>query len=53
MGVIDGVAINGSARLVAWVAGVIRHLQSGFIYHYAFAMMIGLVAFVTWYLFPR
>ena len=28
-------------------------LQTGYLYHYAFAMMIGLVALVTWYLFPR
>ncbi len=38
---IDGVAVNGSARLVGWIAAVIRHLQSGYIYHYAFAMLVG------------
>jgi NADH-quinone oxidoreductase subunit L len=38
---IDGVAVNGSARLVGWVAAVIRRLQSGYIYHYAFAMLVG------------
>jgi NADH-quinone oxidoreductase subunit L len=38
---IDGVAVNGSARLVAWIAGVIRYFQSGYIYHYAFAMLVG------------
>jgi len=39
--IIDGVAINGSARLVGWIAALIRHLQSGYIYHYAFAMLVG------------
>jgi NADH-quinone oxidoreductase subunit L len=41
MGVIDGIAVNGSARLVGWIAAVIRYLQSGYIYHYAFAMLVG------------
>jgi NADH-quinone oxidoreductase subunit L len=42
VGVIDGVLVNGSARLVGWTASAIRYLQSGYIYHYAFAMIIGL-----------
>jgi NADH-quinone oxidoreductase subunit L len=42
MAVIDGVAINGTARLVGWFAGVIRLFQSGYIYHYAFAMLVGI-----------
>jgi NADH-quinone oxidoreductase subunit L len=41
MAIIDGVVVNGSARLVGWIAAVIRHLQSGYIYHYAFAMLVG------------
>jgi NADH-quinone oxidoreductase subunit L len=48
-GIIDGVLINGTARLVGWVAGVSRYLQSGFIYHYAFAMIIGILALVTFF----
>jgi NADH-quinone oxidoreductase subunit L len=44
--VIDGV-VNGSARLVAWFAGVIRRVQSGFIYHYAFTMIIGIVVLLS------
>ena len=46
--VIDGVAVNGSARLVARVSGIVRHLQSGYLYHYAFAMIIGLAVMVGW-----
>ena len=45
--VIDGVFVNGSARLVGWFAGVVRFLQSGFIYHYAFAMIIGILVLLT------
>jgi len=48
---IDGLAVNGSARLVGWVARASRVLQSGYIYHYAFAMLVGiaivLFAFLT------
>jgi NADH-quinone oxidoreductase subunit L len=42
-GVIDGLAVNGSARLVGYVAGVVRQVQSGYLYHYAFAMILGLL----------
>jgi NADH:ubiquinone oxidoreductase subunit 5 (subunit L)/multisubunit Na+/H+ antiporter MnhA subunit len=47
MAVIDGVFVDGSARAVGWVAAVIRTLQSGFIYHYAFAMIIGVLVLLT------
>jgi NADH-quinone oxidoreductase subunit L len=45
--VIDGVFVDGSARAVNGFAQLIRYLQSGFIYHYAFAMIIGILLFVT------
>ncbi|HKW36681.1 MAG TPA: NADH-quinone oxidoreductase subunit L [Burkholderiales bacterium] len=41
---IDGLMVNGSAKLVGWFAGVARWIQSGLIYHYAFFMIIGVVA---------
>jgi NADH-quinone oxidoreductase subunit L len=44
---IDGLFVNGSARLVGWFAGVIRYFQSGYIYHYAFTMIIGVLLLVT------
>jgi len=44
---IDGLAVNGSARVVGWVAALSRVLQSGYIYHYAFGMIIGLLVMVT------
>ena len=48
VGVIDGVLVNGSAKLVGWVAGVARKVQSGFVYHYAFMMIIGVFVLMTW-----
>ena len=47
--VIDGAAVNGSARLVGWFAGVVRWVQSGYIYHYAFAMIVGVLVLMTWF----
>jgi len=44
---IDGVAVNGSAATVGFVAGLVRKLQSGYLYHYAFAMILGLVALLA------
>jgi NADH-quinone oxidoreductase subunit L len=41
---IDGLLVNGSARVVGWSAALLRHLQSGYLYHYAFAMIVGLLA---------
>ena len=46
--IIDGAVVNGSARLVGWSAGVLRYLQSGYLYHYAFATIIGLSALLAW-----
>ena len=48
---IDGVLVNGSARLVAWFAGVTRQLQTGYLYHYAFAMIIGVLMLLVMGLF--
>jgi len=48
-GLIDGLLVNGSARLVGMVAAASRALQSGYIYHYAFAMIIGIMALVTFF----
>jgi NADH-quinone oxidoreductase subunit L len=45
--VIDGAAVNGSARVVDLVAGVVRRIQSGYLYHYAFAMILGLIALLA------
>src|SRR5947209_5594564 len=44
---IDGLMVNGSAGLIGWFAGVVRLIQSGFIYHYAFSMIIGAFVLLT------
>ena len=48
--IIDGAAVNGSARLVGWIASVARGIQTGYLYHYAFATIIGLSALLAWLL---
>ena len=50
--VIDGTAVNGSARVVALFASITRRLQTGFLYHYALAMIIGLFVLLTWFTSP-
>ena len=47
---IDGAVVNGTARLIGRIAGVVRQLQSGLIYHYAFAMIIGAFLFLTFFM---
>jgi NADH-quinone oxidoreductase subunit L len=45
--VIDGAIVNGSVRLIDIAAGVLRTTQSGYLYHYAFAMILGLIAMLA------
>ncbi|MBT9613135.1 MAG: NADH-quinone oxidoreductase subunit L, partial [Burkholderiales bacterium] len=47
--VIDGWLVNGTARLIGRFSGVVRQFQSGYIYHYAFAMLIGVFVLITWF----
>ncbi|MBO6503706.1 MAG: NADH-quinone oxidoreductase subunit L [Kordiimonadaceae bacterium] len=47
---IDGFGPNGVSALVAGVAARVRKLQTGYVYHYAFAMIIGLALVVTWFM---
>ena len=49
--VIDGWIVNGSARAVGRIAAIVRHVQTGLLYHYAFAMILGLLALMTWLLY--
>jgi NADH-quinone oxidoreductase subunit L len=48
--VIDGLLVNGSARLVGWLSGIVRHVQSGYLYHYAFSMILGLLVMLSWFI---
>jgi NADH-quinone oxidoreductase subunit L len=47
--IIDGLMVNGTARLIGWFAGVARRTQTGFIYHYAFGMIFGVVALLSFF----
>ena len=47
---IDGFAVNGTARVIGWVSSIIRHIQTGYVYHYAFAMILGLFLLITFFL---
>jgi NADH-quinone oxidoreductase subunit L len=48
---IDGLMVNGTALSIGWISGKIRHLQTGFLYHYAFVMIIGLLGLMFWIAF--
>ncbi|OGT67102.1 MAG: NADH-quinone oxidoreductase subunit L [Gammaproteobacteria bacterium RIFCSPHIGHO2_12_FULL_45_9] len=47
---IDGVCVNGSGRLIAWLARTARRAQTGYLYHYALSMVIGLLVFLLWFI---
>jgi NADH-quinone oxidoreductase subunit L len=48
-GLIDGVIVNGTVQIVESASRLLKAFQSGYIYHYAFAMLIGVFALVTWF----
>ncbi len=48
---IDNLVVNGSAKVVAWFSGIIRHIQTGYLYHYAFSMIIGVLLVISWLIF--
>lgn len=50
--VIDGALVNGSARLVGRLSGVVRQLQTGHLYQYALVMLLGIFGLLTWQLWP-
>jgi NADH-quinone oxidoreductase subunit L len=49
--VIDGGIVNGSAGGVRWIAGLVRFFQTGYIYHYAFAMIVGALVLLSYAVF--
>ena len=48
---IDGLIVNGSAKMVGWFATVVKRVQTGYIYHYAFTMIVGIFAILTLWLY--
>jgi len=51
--IIDGILVNGTAKTVGRLAGVMRQIQTGYLYTYAFAMIIGLTALLGWLIWLR
>jgi NADH-quinone oxidoreductase subunit L len=51
--IIDGGIVNGSWKLVGWVASVTRQLQSGYLYHYALVMILGVFVLMTWFVWLK
>ncbi len=47
--IIDGFFVNGTARVVGWSAALLRHIQTGYVYHYAFTMIVGVFALLAWF----
>src|SRR5438874_9789862 len=50
LAIIDGLLVNGSARLTGWFSGVVSLLQSGMIYRYASVMLMGVAILAFWFL---
>jgi len=47
--IIDGFFVNGTARVVGWSSALLRHIQTGYVYHYAFTMIVGVFALLAWF----
>jgi len=52
-GVIDGFVVNGSWRIVGKVSMLVRRLQTGFLYHYALLMILGMFGLITWFVWLK
>ena len=50
---IDGVVVNGSWKVVAWVSALARRVQSGYLYHYALAMILGVFVLMTYFVWLK
>ncbi len=51
--VIDGAVVNGSWKLVAWIASGVRRLQTGYLYHYALVMLLGIFVLMTYFVWLK
>ncbi len=49
--IIDGFFVNGAARVVVWASMLVRRFQSGYIYHYAFTMIVGVFVLIILWLY--
>ena len=51
--VIDGTLVNGSWKVVGWVSGVVRQVQTGYLYHYALVMILGVFVLMTYFVWLK
>ena len=51
--IIDGWFVNGTGKDILWVSKIVKRLQSGYVYHYVFVMVIGLVGLLAWMFFGK
>ena len=51
--IIDGGLVNGSWKLVGWISGSVRKLQTGFLYHYALVMILGIFVLMTYFVWLK
>jgi NADH-quinone oxidoreductase subunit L len=49
-GLIDGLIVNGSAKFVGWFSKTMRAVQTGYIYHYAFVMILGVLGYLIYFM---
>ncbi|QTN28306.1 NADH-quinone oxidoreductase subunit L [Rhodoferax sp. AJA081-3] len=51
--IIDGTVVNGSWKLVGWISGSVRKVQTGFLYHYALVMILGIFVLMTYFVWLK
>jgi NADH-quinone oxidoreductase subunit L len=51
--VIDGAVVNGSWRIVGWISGVVRKIQTGYLYDYALTMVLGIFVLMTYFVWLK
>ncbi len=51
--IIDGAMVNGSWKVVGWISGSVRRLQTGYLYHYALVMILGIFVLMTYFVWLK
>jgi NADH-quinone oxidoreductase subunit L len=51
--IIDGAVVNGSWKLVGWISGSVRKVQTGYLYHYALVMILGIFVLMTYFVWLK
>ncbi len=52
-GLIDGACVNGSWRIVGWISGLVRKVQTGYLYDYALTMVLGVFILMTYFVWLK